>query len=98
MATGPVTRRISHSDSMGSRIHCVRKALGLTLLEVGQAVGVSESMVSHYEHDRRVPSRDTLWEMSKYLGDLGQVEAVAVANFFKGDLRSLRIAPIITNS
>lgn len=88
-------RRVPGGKTFGSRLRSVRKALGLTLLEVAQAAGVSESVVSHYEHDRRDPSRETLWEVCKFLGDRGRVDPVAVANFLKGNLRNLRIAPIV---
>lgn len=95
MKSGTQVRRVVAAGSFGGRLKQLRKCLGLTLMAVGQSAGVSESMVSHYEHDRRDPHRDTLWAICKYLGDMSNCDPVSIANFLKGDLRSLRISPII---
>lgn len=48
-------------DSLGREIADLRKQAGYTnQRDFGAAVGVSESMISHVETGRRLPSKDTL--------------------------------------
>jgi len=51
----------------GERIRKVRDRRGLTMKEVAQKVGISESMVSQIERDRVSPSLDTLLTMAEVL-------------------------------
>lgn len=51
-----------------NRIREKRKALGLTLKQLGAVIGVSEGGMSHYETGRREPDPDTLKRIATALG------------------------------
>lgn len=45
-----------------------RRALGLTMKQLGSIVGVSEGAISHYETGRREPDPDMLKSLASALG------------------------------
>lgn len=53
---------------MGNRIREIRKAKGLTMKQLGEAVGVAESTISHYEVGRRQLDNEMLLKISEFLG------------------------------
>lgn len=53
---------------MINRIRELRKAKGITMKQLGIAVGVAESTISQYELGRRQPDQETLIKLSNYLG------------------------------
>lgn len=46
-------------ETVGERIFRLRKEKGLSCQELAKRIGVSYTSVSHYEHDKRMPSRIT---------------------------------------
>lgn len=50
-----------------NRIREARKAKGLTLKELGKAIGVAESTVSMYENGKREPDNSTLVKIANTL-------------------------------
>lgn len=46
-------------ETVGERIYRLRKEQGLSCQELAKRIGVSYTSVSHYEHDKRIPSRIT---------------------------------------
>lgn len=53
---------------MEKRIHAARKAKGLTLKQLGNIIGISESAVSNIERGRNKPSGSTLILLCEKLG------------------------------
>lgn len=53
---------------MSNRIRDTRKAVGLTMKQLGSAVGVAESTISQYETGKRQPDHETLLRISETLG------------------------------
>lgn len=49
-----------------NRIRTIRKAKGLTMKQLGLAVGAAESTVSHWETNQREPDIDTLNKLAEY--------------------------------
>lgn len=52
---------------MRNRIREIRKALGLTMKELGAMVGVSESAISQYETGKRQPDNEMLLKLGEAL-------------------------------
>ena len=46
----------------------LRKQRGLTMKELGEKIGVSESTISLYETGRRSPSYEILLKIAEYFG------------------------------
>lgn len=63
-------------EVIGNRIRQYRKELGLTVEQLGQKTGISQSMISQIERGQVNPSLDTLWKLSYHL-------EVPVFYFFK---------------
>lgn len=53
---------------MKNRIRELRKARGLTMKQLGAALGVAESTVSQYETGKRNPDNETLLKLSELFG------------------------------
>lgn len=53
---------------MELRIREIRKKCGLTMKELGDRVGVSESAISQYETGKRQPDYETLLKIADYFG------------------------------
>ena len=65
------TAKIVNTDSieqLGSRVRYARKRNGLTLKELGDKVGCSESLLSKIERNHIVPSLPVLWRIAESLG------------------------------
>ena len=50
-----------------NRIRAIRKSKGLTMKQLGAAVGAAESTVSHWETNQREPDIETLNKLAEYL-------------------------------
>ena len=50
-----------------NRIRTIRKSKGLTMKQLGAAVGAAESTVSHWETNQREPDIETLNRLAEYL-------------------------------
>lgn len=70
--------RRSGADEVGQRLRDVRRERGVTLREVADAAGVSESFVSQVERGVAKPSLATLLRMASALGE-------SVGSLFVGD-------------
>jgi transcriptional regulator with XRE-family HTH domain len=53
--------------NVGARIREHRKAKGLSQVELGQKVGLSQKTITNYERGEREPSLDTLRDLAKAL-------------------------------
>lgn len=51
-----------------NRIREIRKARGLTMKELGAAIGLAESTISQYETGKRQPDNETLLSLAEQLG------------------------------
>ncbi len=51
--------------TMGEKLHTLRKANGYTQIYVAKEIGITKSLVSMYEADKRVPSRSTLLKLAQ---------------------------------
>ena len=52
----------------GLKIKSLREAAGLTGTQLGEAIGVSQSMITHYEMGRKLPSMVTLCRLADKFG------------------------------
>jgi len=52
----------------GIKLKMLREKAGLTGTELGEAVGVSQSMIAHYEAERKNPSVEIYGRMADKLG------------------------------
>lgn len=50
-----------------NRIRTIRKSKGLTMKQLGSALGAAESTVSHWETNQREPDIETLNRLAEYL-------------------------------
>jgi transcriptional regulator with XRE-family HTH domain len=55
-------------EQLGPRVRYARKRNGLTLKDLGDKVGCSESLLSKIERDHIVPSLPILWRIAEALG------------------------------
>lgn len=53
---------------MLNRIRALRKAQGLTMKQLGSAIGVAESTISQYETGKRQPDNETLLQLGEFFG------------------------------
>lgn len=53
---------------MTNRIRELRRAKGITMKQLGIAVGLAESTISQYENGRRQPDNETLIKLSSFFG------------------------------
>lgn len=53
---------------MGNRIRELRRAMGLTMKQLGEELGVAESTISHYETGRRQLDNETLLKLGEFFG------------------------------
>ena len=53
---------------MGNRIRELRKMRGITMKQLGEALGVAESTISHYETGRRQLDNETLLRLGEFFG------------------------------
>lgn len=53
---------------MQNRIRELRKKKGMTMKELGRAIGVAESTISQYETGKRQPDNATLLSLAQFLG------------------------------
>ena len=64
----------------GTKIKELREQAGITGVELGDAVGASQSMIAHIERGYKVPSADLLARIADYFGvamdDLRKKESV----------------------
>ena len=49
-----------------NRIRELRKARGITMKQLGEAIGLAESTISHYETGRRQPDNEALFKLGDY--------------------------------
>ena len=62
----PPSKQVSHDvRRLGIRIREHRKARGMTMVEVAQAIGVSQPAISQWESGIAPPGRESLVELSK---------------------------------
>lgn len=54
--------------SVGEILRNIRKAKGMTLKDVANASGISESAISKYENDKRNPSIEAYFKLLEALG------------------------------
>ncbi len=52
---------------IGACIRSHREKKGYTQAQLAEKIRVSENLISNYEHGKAVPSRDTLFELSRVL-------------------------------
>lgn len=52
----------------GERLAVLRKEAGLTQAQLSQQIGISQRMLSHYEHCSEYPYSGVLCDLSKVLG------------------------------
>jgi len=52
----------------GLKLKSLRETAGLTGTQLGDAVGVSQSMINHYEAGRKQPSMEVLGRLADKLG------------------------------
>ena len=52
---------------MNNNIKAVIKESGLKQKAICQKLGISEAMLSHYIHNRRIPPQDTIRDLSRIL-------------------------------
>lgn len=50
-----------------NRIKELRKEKGLSLRTLGEMIGISNSALSHYENEKRMPDMDTLYKLGEIL-------------------------------
>lgn len=55
-------------DDIGTRIRALRKARGMTMVQLAGLVDVSQSAVSQWESGRECPARDNLLRLARALG------------------------------
>ena len=55
-------------EQLGARLLAARRRAGLTLTDVGEALGVSKQVVQRYESGARLPSLDRLADLAAVLG------------------------------
>lgn len=76
---------------LGAKLEAARKARGLTLQEVADAIGVSPSLISKLEHDKVNVSINTLKRVCSFLGirmaSLFEDSEVAVGKLVTADRR-----------
>ena len=53
--------------SMGGNIRAARRAAGVTQVELAAKLGVNQKDVSRWEHDKQIPSTETLTKLCKFL-------------------------------
>lgn len=60
---------VSHSgeESFGRRLARLRRAAGLSQLELAERLGVAQTLVSEYEHDRRRVHGERLSQIARQL-------------------------------
>ena len=73
----PREKRTARNANLGARLREVRRQRGITLKQVAEAVGVTESFVSQVERGTANPSVATLRRMAEALGE-------TVASLFVG--------------
>jgi transcriptional regulator with XRE-family HTH domain len=73
----PREKRTARNANLGARLREVRRQRGITLKQVAEAVGVTESFVSQVERGTANPSVATLRRMAETLGE-------TVASLFVG--------------
>ena len=56
------------AQPFGERLRGLRKAKGLTQTELGELVGISQRVVTYYEHEGGSPSPELLVRFAKALG------------------------------
>lgn len=54
-------------ETIGERIRYHRDKMGYSAAELGERVGVSQSYISHFENNRRVPSKRILVKLAEVL-------------------------------
>lgn len=68
IAPCPWWRVFGRQSGLGTRIRARRTALGLTLAQVGQRAGLSETYVSNVERGQRTPTLAVLYAIAEALG------------------------------
>ena len=56
------------SRPFGRRLAHLRKAAGLTQVQLSEEIGISQRMLSHYEHCEEYPYSKVLCDLSRALG------------------------------
>ena len=72
--------------TVGENIRRIRKERGMTLKQLGDAVGVSEAYIRAYEAGRRNPKQQSLEALAKALG----VEVEALSGKFYNDMAAMQ--------
>ncbi len=67
------------SETFGKRIARLRKEQGLTQVELGEKIGLSQVLISDYERGRLQPNLDTIIKLARTLG-LTTDELLGVSN------------------
>lgn len=49
-----------------NQIRSLRKEKGMTMKELGKAIGVAESTISLYENEKRMPDADTMKRLARF--------------------------------
>ena len=62
------TEKLWSTEGFGERMHLARKRAGLTLDDVGKALGITGGAVSLWESNQNFPSRQRLEEFAKLTG------------------------------
>lgn len=52
--------------TIGERLKDLRERKGVKQIDVAIAVGISDTMISSYEKDKKKPGRETLTKLAKY--------------------------------
>jgi len=67
-ASHRATEKLWSTEGFGERMHLARKRAGLTLDDVGKALGITGGAVSLWESNQHFPSRQRLEEFAKLTG------------------------------
>lgn len=55
-------------ESMGQRLHRLRKSSGFSLMELGRLARVSDNTIYHLEHDLHIAKVDTAIQIARVFG------------------------------
>jgi len=67
MAKKPTTRTSEEKRSIGAAVRRARTARGLTMVQLAEAIGVSQPFISQMESGRAAPSMTTLYRLAEAL-------------------------------
>lgn len=67
-ASSIMPKKIQPSSAFGQRLYELRKARGLTQIDLAKALGTSQRAVSYYETVADFPPAETIVQLAKILG------------------------------